>query len=97
MNRRAAAIVLIGLGICLAGHDPASAGAKHHAYSADSAATSADETLAYAGQGRCWWDVPVINAGVAFFQLLRDDEPVTRCPDFPDHRSDGRSYDQRDR
>jgi hypothetical protein len=84
--KRALALALMATGITCAGNAPSSAAAGALPGVAAPLAQAANAGLIRAGfdhnQG-CWWDVPVVNAGVAFFQLLRDEEPITHCDDYP--------------
>jgi hypothetical protein len=80
--RRAVAIALLGLGIGFAGSAPASAGGKSAHDEALPLHPAPVEVLTPADSSRCWWDVPVIGAGVAFFELLRDEEVDYHCTEY---------------
>jgi hypothetical protein len=78
--KRALAIGLMTLGIAFAGQGPASAAPLGVANTGAPLSHYTDDMLAPAGFDGCWWDVPVIGAGVAFFELLRDEERNRYCP-----------------
>ena len=74
--KRAIVIALMGLGLNLAGQGPAAA-MSMAGLTAPLAHT--DRSALPVGSRACWWDKPVIGAGVAFFELLRDDEFDRHC------------------
>jgi hypothetical protein len=100
MIKRALAIALLGLGMSFAGHVPASA-AMPMAGVAVPLSTTAGDALTPVGYSACWWDVPVIGAGVAFFELLRDTEYDYHCSRHfegeRNYREGERDYQERDR
>ena len=80
MMKRAFAVALLGLGMSFAGQAPASAAAASISGAALPLAQMAgDSATRVGGKRACWWDVPVIGAGVAFFELLRDTEFDYHC------------------
>lgn len=94
--KRAVAIALLGLGLSFAAHTPANAGGKSRHDEALPLRPAPVEVLRPANSSRCWWDVPVIGAGVAFFELLRDTEVDYHCTEYysappGDYGSDHRS------
>jgi hypothetical protein len=80
MMKRAFAIALLGLGITFACHGPASAAAASIPGVIAPLTNTAADAPTPVGFDGCWWDVPIIGAGVAFFELLRDEELDRYCP-----------------
>ena len=78
--KRALATALIVLGISLGAQGSASAGAGALAgLAAPLAETVGDTATAVGGASCCWWDYPIIGAGVAFWELFRDEEFDYHC------------------
>ncbi len=86
MIKQAVAVALLGAGLGLVGQMPAGAMPLPASSFAASPATQADHTLLKVG-GRCF-ELPVVGAAVAFFELLRDEEFDRHC----DRHFDGDSY-----
>ena len=93
--RRAVAIALLGLAVSFAGPGPASAGGKVAHDETLPLRPAPVEVLRPVDSSRCWWDVPVIGAGVAFFELLRDEEVDYHCTGYysaPAYDTERRSH-----
>lgn len=80
MMKRALAIALIGAGIGAASHEPVRAAAVSIA-GIGAPLTDAGRGILMPAGNACWWDVPVLGAGVAFLELLRDEEFDYSCSD----------------
>jgi hypothetical protein len=80
--RRVLAIALMAFGTSFAVSAPTPATAVTLSGDAVRLADTGRTMLTPAG-GPCWWDVPVVGAGVAFFELLRDEEVDRHCSRYP--------------
>jgi hypothetical protein len=78
MIKRALATALLGLGVSFAGEIPPSAAMPLSGIAAP-LPNVAGAPMTPVGYSACWWDVPVIGAGVAFLELLRDTEFDYHC------------------
>jgi hypothetical protein len=81
--RRVLAIALMAFGITSAVCAPTPATAVPLSGDTAQLADRAEPMLTLAGGSACWWDVPVVGAGVAFFELLRDEEVDRHCSRYP--------------
>lgn len=80
--KRAIAIALMGLGLQLAGQAPAEAATITVSSTGGLMARPSDSMVTRVGGNACWWDEPIIGAGVAFFELLRDEEADRHCDGY---------------
>jgi hypothetical protein len=81
--KRALATILTVAGISFATYGPANAVAGALPGIAAPLADTAGDTVTTVGwdgnSGCCWWDWPILGAGVAFWELSRDREVDYHC------------------
>lgn len=78
MMKRVLTVALLGWGLCFTGNGQANAAATSIPGMAAPLTKATAETMTPA-RFRCLWDLPLISAGVAFFELLRDEEGDRHC------------------
>ena len=96
--KRAIAIALMGLGLNFTGQGVADAAATSMGGLAVPLVEHTDSGVISVGSNACWWDVPVVAPGVAFFELLRDDEIYPHCASYnyaPRYYKQKRAYRRR--
>jgi hypothetical protein len=78
MTKGIFAVALLASGLLFTGHGPGNAAATSIPGMA-APLTKATAEMVTPVRFRCVWDLPIISAGVAFFELLRDEEGDRHC------------------